>query len=61
MTYDEFIESKRHTPNKYGFEPLLIPQELFDFQLKDSYFKQSVKNCELAETQEDKSEQLSLT
>ena len=32
MTYHEFIESKKHTANNYGIEPLFMPDAMFDFQ-----------------------------
>lgn len=32
MNYQEFIQSKRHTSNNYGFEPIWMPDSLFDFQ-----------------------------
>lgn len=32
MTYEEFIESKRHSIGNSGFEPLFIPEIAFDFQ-----------------------------
>ena len=32
MTYEEFIESKRHSIGNSGFEPLFIPEMAFDFQ-----------------------------
>ena len=32
MNYNEFIESKKHTTNKYGFKPTFIPSMAFDFQ-----------------------------
>lgn len=32
MDYKEFIESKRHTTNEYWFDPVYMPDEIFDFQ-----------------------------
>lgn len=32
MTYDQFLESKRHLSVNYGIEPKFIPDGLFDFQ-----------------------------
>ena len=32
MTYQEFIESKKHSSVDYGFDPLWIPETMFDFQ-----------------------------
>ena len=32
MTYQEFIESKKHSSVDYGFDPLWIPDTMFDFQ-----------------------------
>lgn len=32
MDYNEFIESKRHTYNNYGFKTLWMPDNIFDFQ-----------------------------
>lgn len=32
MNYQEFIENKKHTTNEYGFTPLWMPDNLFDFQ-----------------------------
>ena len=32
MNYAEFIDNKRHTTINYGFEPVWIPNTLFDFQ-----------------------------
>ena len=32
MTYQDFINTKRHLRNSYGFEPIYIPESLFDFQ-----------------------------
>lgn len=32
MNYDEFIESKKHCGADYGFDPVFMPDELFDFQ-----------------------------
>lgn len=32
MNYEEFIASKKHTTNSYGFEPVWYPDEIFDFQ-----------------------------
>lgn len=32
MTYDEFINSKRHTSNSFGFDPVWYPDIVFDFQ-----------------------------
>lgn len=32
MTYEEFLESKRHSSQDYGIEPILIHDDLFDFQ-----------------------------
>lgn len=32
MNYNEFIESKRHTTNNYGFDALWYPENIFDFQ-----------------------------
>ena len=30
--YDEFLEGKRQINNNYGFDPIIIPQQAFDFQ-----------------------------
>lgn len=32
MNYNKFIENKKHDTNMYGFEPLFMPDFLFDFQ-----------------------------
>ena len=32
MNYSDFIESKRHTSNSFGFEPTWYPDIAFDFQ-----------------------------
>lgn len=32
MDYQEFIESKRHTTNDYGFKSIWYPKTIFDFQ-----------------------------
>ena len=32
MNYEEFINSKKHTTNNFGFEPLWYPECAFDFQ-----------------------------
>jgi len=32
MNYDEFIESKKHSSFNYGFDPIWIPKQIFDFQ-----------------------------
>lgn len=32
MDYGEFIENKRHTTNNYGFNPVWLPDNMFDFQ-----------------------------
>ena len=32
MNYEEFISSKKHTTNNFGFEPLWYPECAFDFQ-----------------------------
>ena len=32
MTYEQFIESKRHSSINYGIDPVFIPDSLFDFQ-----------------------------
>ena len=32
MNYDEFIESKRHTPSKFGITPKFMPSGMFDYQ-----------------------------
>lgn len=32
MTYEQFLESKRHISINYGIEPTIIPDSLFDFQ-----------------------------
>jgi len=32
MDYNGFLESKRHTSNNFGFEPIYMPDYLFDFQ-----------------------------
>lgn len=32
MNYDDFINSKKHTTNNFGFEPLWYPKCAFDFQ-----------------------------
>lgn len=76
MTYDEFLQQKRHTTQNYGIDCNFIPDKMFDFQkyvtevvltpfmgvgsevygpvsmgrkaigieLKETYFKQAVKN-----------------
>jgi len=30
--YNDFIESKKHSSNSFGFDPLWLPSEIFDFQ-----------------------------
>ena len=32
MTYEQFLTSKRHADDQYGFAPLWLPDFLFDFQ-----------------------------
>ena len=32
MNYEDFINSKKHTTNNFGFEPLWYPECAFDFQ-----------------------------
>jgi hypothetical protein len=32
MNYSEFLDSKTHSSNEYGFDPLWIPDSAFDFQ-----------------------------
>lgn len=32
MTYEEFINSKKHLGNEYGIEPTFIPDQMFDYQ-----------------------------
>lgn len=32
MNYHEFIETKRHSTDEFGFEPIFIPDSAFDFQ-----------------------------
>lgn len=32
MNYDEFIRTKTHSTNSYGFEPVWMPDSAFDFQ-----------------------------
>ena len=32
FSYEEFINSKRHTTGNFGFEPVFIPSMAFDFQ-----------------------------
>jgi len=32
MTYEDFIESKKHTTGLYGFDSIWFPDEIFDFQ-----------------------------
>lgn len=32
VCYEAFLEAKRHSPSDHGFEPLWIPDYLFDFQ-----------------------------
>jgi len=32
MTYEQFLESKKHTLGSFGFEPVYIPDMAFDFQ-----------------------------
>jgi hypothetical protein len=32
LNYDDFIEKKTHSGNMYGFEPIWLPDTLFDFQ-----------------------------
>lgn len=32
MTYEQFIESKKHSSINYGIDPAFIPDQLFDFQ-----------------------------
>jgi len=31
-TYDEFLKSKQHSLNQFGFDPIFMPDFLFDFQ-----------------------------
>lgn len=33
MTYEQFLESKKHSVNNFGIEPNFLPGNLFDFQL----------------------------
>jgi hypothetical protein len=62
-TYSEFIQSKAQSGADRGFDPVFMPPALFDFQrslvewavrrgigieLKESYFKQAIKNMEIA-------------
>lgn len=32
MKYQEFIKNKKHTSINYGFDPVFIPDQMFDFQ-----------------------------
>ena len=32
MKYEDFIQSKRHTSNEFGFDAIWYPQDAFDFQ-----------------------------
>lgn len=32
MNYQDFIESKKHTSNDFGFDPIYMPDDIFDFQ-----------------------------
>lgn len=32
MKYNDFIKSKTHTSNSFGFEPIWMPKDIFDFQ-----------------------------
>ena len=32
MDYDQFIDAKRHLGGQHGFEPVFMPEEMFDFQ-----------------------------
>lgn len=32
MTYEEFIESKKHSSSNFGFNPIWLPENAFDFQ-----------------------------
>lgn len=32
MTYEDFIESKKHSSQNYGIKPTFIPDQMFDFQ-----------------------------
>ena len=32
MTYEQFLESKKHLAGNYGIDPTFIPDTLFDFQ-----------------------------
>jgi len=32
MTYEQFLESKRHTSSNFGIDPLIIPDQMFDYQ-----------------------------
>ena len=52
MDYQQFLENKRHLTGSFGFDPVYMPYQLFDFQeyIKESYFKQAIKN--LAEAKE---------
>ncbi|MGI9505937.1 MAG: helicase [Geminicoccaceae bacterium] len=34
MEYDQFIESKSHIGDMHGFDPIVMPDYLFDFQVK---------------------------
>ncbi len=31
-TYEQFLESKRHSASNYGIEPVFIPENMFDYQ-----------------------------
>lgn len=32
MSYEDFINSKSQLEGDFGFEPVYVPEELFDFQ-----------------------------
>lgn len=32
MKYEDFIKSKQHTTGQFGFDPIWMPKEIFDFQ-----------------------------
>ena len=46
MDYQEFIESKRHTSNDYGFKSIWYPKTIFDFQkyIIEKAIKKALKN-----------------
>ena len=46
QTYEEFLDSKRHTIGEFGFEPNFIPDIAFDFQ--KHIIKKSIKKGRIA-------------